>query len=513
MQDARLLIVGAGPTGLSLALALTKSGVTPRIIDKNPGPGLQSRAMAVQARTLEFYHQMDLADDVVRRGIKIERGHIHEGGHEVATIEFGDFGAGLSPYPFVLSFPQDEHERILVDRLHREELDVEWNVELTGLQQHGDTVSVGLTGDAGAGVAEYDYVIGCDGAHSAVRSQLRLDFPGGTYQQKFFVADVKASGGATDGDLHICLGTMILVLVFPIRSSGRFRLIGLVPDELTDDSTLTFESVRESVENLVPIHVTDVNWFAAYYVHHRVVDRYRTGNVFVAGDAGHIHSPAGGQGMNTGIGDAFNLAWKLAAVAQARADPSLLDTYEQERIAYARSLVATTDRAFTSLVGQDLRGRLMRDLVIPHLAPMLLGFTAVRHAMFRLLSQTLIHYHESPLSEGEAGHVMGGDRLPWVDNEAGDNFAHLKSMDWQVHVYGDATAPVRDAATEARLAVHSMPYSQSADLAGLLRNALYLVRPDGYVALADPGQDVTRLRAYIRRFRILGRDLEQAGQV
>ena len=194
------------------------------------------------------------------------------------------------------------------------------------------------------------------------------------------------------------------------------------------------------------IDVERVNWFSTYHVHHRVADHFRKGRAFLLGDAAHIHSPVGGQGMNTGIGDAMNLAWKLAAVLHGRADASLLDSYEPERIAFARRLVATTDRAFTGVTSPGAIARRVRLHIVPLLLPLLFGFTAVRRLMFRTVSQTAVNYRASRLSEGRAGAVHGGDRLPWVkptDDGAKDNFAPLTSLDWQVHVYGDASPEIR----------------------------------------------------------------------
>ncbi|MCW3096868.1 MAG: monooxygenase FAD-binding [Chthonomonadaceae bacterium] len=507
MNDAEVLIVGAGPTGLALALFLTHSGVKPRITEKNSGPGQESRAMVVQARTLEFYRQLGFAEDVVNRGIKMETAHFRKDSHEVTEIHFGDFGAGLSPYPFVLSFPQDDHERLLGEQLKAVGVDVEWGTELVDFANEGDRIRATLQTNGAQTECIVAYLCGCDGAHSTVRQGLGMGFPGGTYDQKFYVTDVEAEGVAAVKDgFSAWVGTHELCLVFPIRSTGMHRLIGTVPDELTDRVDLTFEDIRPFVAKLVGLNVSKVNWFSSYHVHHRVADHFRAGCAFLLGDAGHVHSPAGGQGMNTGIGDAVNLSWKLAAALQGRADSSILDTYEAERIAFARSLVATTDRIFQLMVGRGLSGQLFREALLPHMAPFLFGFSGVRSAAFRLLSQTRINYLESPLSEGSAGEVHGGDRLPWVvSGDGSDNFAPLRSLDWQVHVYGDAGQALRDAARNGHLALHRFNWTDSMRDAGLKRNALYLVRPDGYVALADVGQEVEKLRTYLTGFKILPR--------
>jgi len=282
------------------------------------------------------------------------------------------------------------------------------------------------------------------------------------------------------------------------------RLIGLVPPELSNRQDLTFEDIRAQVEGLLDIKVTQLNWFSTYRVHHRVADKFRVGRAFLAGDAGHIHSPAGGQGMNTGIGDAVNLGWKIAHVLQNRANPSLLDSYDPERIGFARSLVSTTDRAFTGLVGEGVVGKFTRKILTPLVFSVATRFSLGRHAIFRTISQTRIHYPDSPLSQGEAGEVHGGDRLPWTGDSAPNNFAPLRSLDWQAHLYGDLDKGqgIEDFCSQMNLPLHVFPWSDGAESAGFRPNAIYLVRPDGYVALASAEQSVNKLRTFIEHFAL-----------
>jgi 2-polyprenyl-6-methoxyphenol hydroxylase-like FAD-dependent oxidoreductase len=502
MSDPQVLIVGAGPTGLVLAVWLAKLGVPFRIIEKNSGPGQTSRAMAVHARTLEFYRQLGFAEDVVARGIRTGKFILHEGGHESGELNFGDFGKGLSPYPFVLTFPQDEHERLLGEKLDALGVKIEWNTELASFTDGGEHADAVLRADGREEKCRVSFLCGCDGVHSVVREGLKLKFPGGVYDQMFFVTDVAAEGGITNGDNHFFLGPDELCLTFPIRTTGMIRLIGILPREAARRKDVTFEDIRDHFEQVINCRVRKVNWFSTYHVHHRVAEHFRVGRAFVSGDAGHVHSPAGGQGMNTGIGDAVNLSWKLAAVLKGKADYSILDSYEIERMAFARTLVSSTDRLFRAMVQDNIAGEMVRSMVFPHLLPFLLGFSAVRRFQFRVVSQTRINYRQSPLSEGIAGEVHGGDRLPWVDASEGGNFAPLRSLDWQIHVYGEAGQPLRQAASELKLALHQFAWSEQADHAGLERDAMYLIRPDGHVALADSKQDAGKLRSFLSKFKI-----------
>jgi 2-polyprenyl-6-methoxyphenol hydroxylase-like FAD-dependent oxidoreductase len=502
-----VLIVGAGPTGLVLGISLARRGTPFRLISAAKGPGEQSRAMAVHARTLEFYRQLGFADAVVAEGIRAQRFHLREagsngGGGEVASFDFSDLGDGISPYPFVLTYAQDDHERFLVQRLTDEGAAVEWGAKLTGFVQDETGVRATIAhGDGRTEDVTASHVCGCDGAHSQVRETLQVGFPGGTYEQLFYVADVRIDRGF-DADVYANLGSKILALMLPVRSTGMQRLIGLVPPHLSDRSDLSFDDIRDDVEALLSVRVTDLNWFSTYRVHHRVAAQFRVGRAFLLGDAGHIHSPAGGQGMNTGIGDAINLGWKLADVLAGRAAPGLLDSYEPERIGFAQKLVATTDRVFTSMVAGGLSGEIFRRYVAPMTFTVMTQFAVTRHAAFRTLSQTRIHYRNSPLSEGEAGHVQGGDRLPWTGAAAEDNFAPLRSCDWQVHVYGEAEPGLDDDCAALRLPMHVFEWSEAASRAGLKRGGTYLIRPDGHVATAAATGAAAVLRSYVSRFAL-----------
>jgi 2-polyprenyl-6-methoxyphenol hydroxylase-like FAD-dependent oxidoreductase len=484
-----------------LGLWLTLLGVRVRIVDKTAEPGTTSRALAVHARTLELYSQIGLADAVAARGRKMAAINLWAAGKQVARAVFGDMGTGISPFPYALIFPQDEHERLLIDRLAQAGVKVERQTELVGFEEGAGRVFARLKRPDGASEAcEATYIAGCDGAHSTVRQALAIDFPGGTYDHLFYVADVEARGAAMNGELHGALDTSDFLAVFPLKDEGRARLIGTVREDAEHrHENLSWADVSTSVIKWMHIDVQRVHWFSTYRVYHRVADQFSKGRAFLLGDAAHIHSPVGGQGMNTGIGDAVNLAWKLAAVLNGRADQSLFDSYEPERIAFARRLVATTDRAFTGVTSNGPIARRVRLNVVPVVVPMIFAFAATRRLMFRTISQTAVNYRGSSLSEGHAGTVHGGDRLPWVaaDSNDVDNFTPLTSLDWQVHVYGSATPEIQAVCKERALPLHVFRWRPEASGAGLQRDAIYLVRPDGYVALADSKGGATAITSYL----------------
>ena len=497
VRASEVLIVGAGPTGLVLALWLTRLGVGVRIVDEAAEPGTTSRALAVQARTLEHYRQIGLADTLVEGGLPLGAVNLWVAGRKIARAVFGDMGAGLSPFPYALIFPQDEHERVLIDRLLDAGVPVDRQVELVGFEEAGGRVIARLKrADGTEETCEAAYLAGCDGASSTVRATLGARFPGGTYEHLFYVADVEASGPAVNRELNAGLDEADFLAIFPLKREGHIRIVGAVRAEAAHRSgSLSWSDVSTEIIDRLRLRVGRVNWFSTYHVHHRVAERFRRGHAFLLGDAAHIHSPVGGQGMNTGICDAVNLAWKLADVLRGRATDGVLDSYEPERIGFARRLVATTDRAFTLITSRGPIARRVRVQVVPRVFPLLVRSRAVRRLMFRTISQTVITYRDSPLSTGRAGRVSGGDRLPWVPGI--DNFAPLASLSWQVHVYGEAPAALAAACEVRGLPLHTFGWHGDIRRTGLLRNAMYLVRPDGYVALADRDATPSALESYL----------------
>lgn len=503
-MDCDVLIVGAGPTGLVLALWLTKLGVTVRIIDQADGPGTTSRALAVQARTLELYGQLGLAERVIAEGHKVPAVNLWVGGSRRARLPFAEIGQGLTPYSSILIFPQDRHERLLVERLQALGVSVVRATRLVGFSEHAGHIAARIRGPDGQEETwAARYIAGCDGARSSVRETIGSGFPGGTYRHLFYVADVDINGPAGDGELHVDLDEADFLAVFPLAGEGRARLIGTVSDQRAGEvDRLRFDDVSQQAIAHMKLEVERVNWFSTYHVHHRVAAQFRKGRAFLLGDAAHIHSPVGGQGMNTGIGDAINLAWKLAAVLAGRAPEALLASYEAERIVFARRLVATTDRIFSFVTAEGRVAEFRRTRVVPVVIPALARIGMARRFIFRTVSQITLNYRGGPLSRGSAGGVQGGDRLPWVAAGGEDNFSQLTSICWQAHVYGTARPGLVSWCAARQLPLHVFAWRPEHRAAGLARDALYLLRPDSYVALADVSASPALLERYFTDHRI-----------
>ena len=498
----QVLICGAGPTGLVLAIWLAKRAIPFRIIDKAPKAGTASRALVVHARTMEFYRQLGLDAAVDSRSLHIEQIRLWVKQRAVATVRFGGASSEVTAYPSVLVFPQDEHEALLEQKLSAMGIHVERNTELLSFKECPGCVTARLKKANGEEeTVEFSWLTGCDGARSTVREGLGVDFPGGTYEHMFYVADITGSGPVINRDFNIALDDADFLAIFPLKEPGRARLIGTVqentkgPNGVMEDRVLQWSDVSQNILRRANVEIQEVNWFSTYRVHHRVASAFRKGRVFLLGDAAHVHSPLGGQGMNTGIGDAVNLGWKLEAVLTRGAPPAILDSYEQERIGFARRLVATTDRAFTFVNRRSVLAASMRTRIVPAIMPLLFRSMALRRFIFRNISQTKIEYRKSVLSLGKMGPIHSGDRLPWLSKQ--DNFAPLSSLDWQIHIFGNASQKLIAWCTRWDMTLHSFrPEGPFHD------GTLCLVRPDGYIGWIGHDTDLAGLARYVRRWCI-----------
>jgi 2-polyprenyl-6-methoxyphenol hydroxylase-like FAD-dependent oxidoreductase len=318
-MDTDGLIVGAGPTGLMLANQLVRRGVRVLIIDRHAGPLLQTRALGVQARTLEIYAQLGIVEQALALGKRGTGANIWAQGRRMARVPLGEAGKAVTPYPYILILGQDDNERIMGDKLRELGLSVQWNTELVGLEQQPDSVTATLRHPDGTSrklVAAW--VAGCDGARSAVRELSGIAFPGAPYEHVFFVADVEATGSMVADEVNVYLWQEGFHLLFPMRGRDHWRIVGILPPALRGRDDIAFEAVIPSLrtEAGAGLSFQACSWFSTYRIHHRRAARFRDRRCFLLGDAAHIHSPVGAQGMNTGLQDAYNLAWKLALVVR-----------------------------------------------------------------------------------------------------------------------------------------------------------------------------------------------------
>ncbi|WP_026819041.1 FAD-dependent monooxygenase [Arthrobacter castelli] len=501
-----VLIVGAGPTGLMLANWLAKLGVDAILVDGKSGPTRESRALGVQARTMEIYDQLGVADQV------LDEAYIAQGvapGYQdkaFGFVRFANIGSGVSPYPHLYILEQSRNEKLLYSNLQRLSGAVLWQHRLQDLDQEtaddgGSRVTVTLQGPDGEVTIRSRYCVGTDGPSSVVRKLRGIDFEGRTNEHTFFVADAAGVEGLVPTSINLRFGRKFFLLTFPMGSDGHNRLLGVVPhgsDDPADD--VAESSIRPMLQRVFGVTYASTSWFSTYRLHHRVAAQFTDGPVLLAGDAGHVHSPVGAQGMNTGLQDSHNLAFKLGAVLKGEAPPSYLQRYEAERRPVALRLTNTTDRLFAAVTSNNPVLRAVRRFLPRIAAPVLLRIIprlSGSSRMFEYLAQVRIHYwmDESARerAQGQRDRIVGR-RLPWT----GQNFESLKAAAWMAHVYGEvAEDRLRSLRDELDVDVRQFP---AAPANGLTGGKVLLVRPDGFVAAAAyPDQAAAEFAAALQR--------------
>jgi 2-polyprenyl-6-methoxyphenol hydroxylase-like FAD-dependent oxidoreductase len=524
-----VLVVGAGPTGLTLAAQLRAFGATVRIVDRQLDRVHESRALAVQPRTLEILRGLSVTQELLERGNNAVWVQLHAGGHAVRIRLFG-LGLADTAYPFLLFVSQAETEQVLLDHLAARGVGVERGVELVAF--HADPIGVTCTLRHADGQTERvhsRYLVGCDGAHSTVRRRAGIPFQGGAYPQTFALADLEVDGSLDGDTAYAWLGEVGLVFLFPLGRPASWRLLAMHPTLQRHR-----EPARPSLQELQPLadaftggrlRLRDPVWLTYFRLAHRHAARYRAGRVFLAGDAAHVHSPAGAQGMNTGIQDAWNLGWKLALAARGIANETLLDSYDAERRPVGRFVVRFSDRAFAVATSTNPILRTLRTRVVPRIVPLALRFDRGLAYGFRTVSQLGISYQHSPaVQDGRPAPRRGptaGDRLPdarvardgqecWLGECLVQPCFHLLLCGhpggWDagrlaaVRARYAGTLAVHHLAREAaRGALHDVDGQALARL-GVKGTAQYLIRPDGHIGYRCAGTDLDGLQRYLSRW-------------
>ncbi|KVE25249.1 FAD-binding monooxygenase [Burkholderia singularis] len=524
---APVLIVGAGPTGLAAAICLARARVPVRIVDQAAQPARHSRAIGIQARTLELFEQQRVVEPFVALGHRARVATLYSGGQQIAQLDFDPL---QTRYPYLLLLDQSITERLLTEHLASFGVEVERNVALVHCADPRGTLEVTLRhGDGRQEQMQPSYVVAADGAHSTLRRLLDIEFAGHAFEQTFMLADLDIATGWPDDEIHLFTTSEGIAGLFPM-GGGRYRLVADRPPRngaLNDEGGPSLELCRDVVRARVTpgLELGGLAWSSYFHLHSRMVAQLRHGRVFFAGDAAHVHSPAGAQGMNTGIQEAFNLGWKLARVLIGNAPDRLLDTYHAERHPIERDVLRQT--GFVTHVVEADRGPL--KLLREHVVPILSSFGPLRDAARRTLSELALQYRKSPLTLERAldGGPRAGERAPdavvrVLDGPLGQapgvatlfdlhDPAHFTLLVLEQHAPGDDAAAPADTHGRA-LAVElgrSMPAAvrcwrvtdaegdvapSLADGYGRTRPAFYLLRPDGYVAARGrPASDASAL--------------------
>jgi 2-polyprenyl-6-methoxyphenol hydroxylase-like FAD-dependent oxidoreductase len=415
----KVLIVGGGPSGLMMATQLLRYGIQPVIIDNKQGPTDHSQALVVQARSLEIYRQMGIVDKVTSNGNPVKGASFHLDGKQKATFQLTDIGNGQTPYPYLFLYQQSKNERVLLDYLTQNCCPVYWNTSLITLKQNTKQVEASLQNGEETIKILCEWLIGADGARSMVRKQLQIPFKGDTYPHSFYLADAKLDNDELSEDfIQLFLAKKGFAGFFPMMEPGHYRIVGNLPKELDENPELEINDVLPLLNEVSgkEVNVTQTDWFTLYRLHHRMADRFSTGRCFLIGDAAHIHSPVGGQGMNTGLQDAYNLAWKLAGVINKQLKEEILQSYSNERVPVAKTLLNTTDRVFTLIMSENWLVGLFKKWVLPKILNMLWNSDVTKAAFFRTVSQIGINYRNSKINLhlSRSTKVKAGDRLPYI---------------------------------------------------------------------------------------------------
>ena len=520
------LVVGAGPVGLAMANELARHGVRCRIIDRAAQASQTSKALMIFPRTLEVFETMGIVDRFLERGHRIYGVSLHHRAEPIAQIELTSVS---TPFPFALGVAQSETERLLTGQLATRGVEVERNVELTGFSQTNEAVQARLRHpDGHEEEMETPWLVGCDGAHSTTRHTLAMDFAGAQYNESFILADVRLESSLPHDRVHIYLGNEgVLVIIF--FQQDRCRIIANVSPESRARALpdVDLAEVQEAINQRADasFRARDPIWLSRFDISHRKVRQFWQQRVFLAGDAAHIHSPAGGQGMNTGIQDAFNLAWKLALAVRGVGGPQLLASYHLEREPVASGVLNLTDRITRMATMRNSVAQSVRDFLLPVVS----GIDFVEDKIANRLAELSVSYRNSPIVENRGGgRLKAGDRAPDAELRDGDNQARrlfelfreprhtlllflgaAPEKAAKAEQIGSALSALPKGAVESyRIARGQTGFgAELRDLSGLahaayglLDGGMALVRPDGYVGYRSTDFDANKLHAHLGRW-------------
>lgn len=464
--DTDVLIVGAGPVGLFLANECARRGLRCRIVEAHAAQSEHSKALAIFPRTLEIFDMAGIVAPFLDLANRVTSVAVMAHGRTLAHMPFAPED---SPYPFIAMVPQNVTERLLVEHLHRSGGEVEYETTFVSAVQHSHYVSVTLEHNGQHTELNAAFVVGCDGAHSPVRHQLNLSFEGAEYHDLFLLADIETNDTLPADQLQLCPHELGPVAIFPMSATRR-RIVAMIQNPQGDAPSL--DLVREILSQRAPagIEARTLHWSSYFHIHHRHVAQLREGRMFVAGDAAHIHSPFGGQGMNTGLQDVWNLAWKLDLVLHGHGNERLLDSYGAERLPVIKSVVGITDLLTKAMGTPSKFAQALRDAVIP----MVSRLAPFQHAFVQRLSELGIAYRGSPIVDGSGARYFD-------DSIRG---GHGILSRFLLMVDSDAEPATIEAARQL-----ADSFAELVELRLSRQSGVSLIRPDGYIACSGQGRD------------------------
>ena len=523
--ETEVLIVGAGPAGLMMACQLALQHIRFRIIDKKEYPTNYSGALIIQARSVEILNQMGIAHKVIREGIIANNINILFNGKRLLKIPVKNIGSGLTPFPYLLMVKQSKTEQLLTEVINDHGVSVERKTELLSFSQDSDGVTTRIKClDGKIETIKTQYLIAADGGQSAIRTQLKIPFIGKAHQKSLFIIDCKARTDLLSDEISFSISDKTISGFFPL-GNGKWRVDGTIPRELESKGTLIFDDVEkhfsERIRMKTELHNPD--WFSVFHSHQRYAPSFQQNRCFLIGDAAHIHSPVGAQGMNTGLQDAFNLAWKLAFIIKGKAKTRLLDTYTAERLPIAKNIIRTTDKVFNLVTSDNFFTKTFRLYIVPFIIKLLFPFFGnrkwVRQYIFKSISEIGIHYRKSVLSHQISKNISlfhspeSGDRLPYIlfnDNGKEVNIQEkVKGTGFHLFIFTTDSSAIEiiNVAKKYKniLSFEIISYSLKNNplfkKLGIKKNGCYLIRPDLYIAFRESDNpQANQLERYLQYF-------------
>lgn len=472
-MDIDVLIVGAGPVGLFLANECARRDLKWRLIEARASQSAYSKALAIFPRTLEIFDMAGVADQFLEAANRVTQVVVVAHGRTLANMHFAP---EETPYPFVAMVPQDLTEKLLVKALVRRGGAVMYETAFVSAEQHDDGVTVAVNHNDKTEKIRASFVVGCDGAHSSVRHAVNVPLEGAEYQASYMLADIETNDALPADEMQLCPSELGPVAIFPMSATRR-RIVGTV--DSTEGDAPTLDLVRKVLAERAPaeIEARALNWSSYFRIHHRHAAQLRVGRIFIAGDAAHIHSPFGGQGMNTGLQDVWNLVWKLELVLRGRGKDSLLDTYAAERLPVIKSIIEVTD-FLTKAMGTPSRfAQALRNTMIP----MVSRLAPFQRAFVQRLSELGIGYRGSPIVEGPGKRYFD------------DSLRGGEGIKSRFLLVCDERLAGQDAAAKL-----CESFSDVLELRSSHHRGMTLVRPDGYIAYASADGDAASALAAAR---------------
>ncbi len=503
-KQTQVIIVGAGPTGLSMAAQLLRYNIDFIIIEKNEKTTHLSKAVVVQARTLEIFQELGIADKAVKEGQITTAMNLFYKGKQKAFLNLSGLGEGLSRFPYALSLEQSKTEKLLVDFLSANEKLIQWKSEFTHFETNKNGVTVYYKNSIGQEQKiEAQYLVGCDGASSLIRHQMGLSFEGDTVAKIFYVADVKLKSEIINkNELFMFMIKKGFVLFFPMEGKGHYRIVGILSEAKEVNEQIKFEEIENTIKEqiLVPIDFEELQWFSQYKVHSRKANSFENGKCYITGDAAHIHTPAGGQGMNTGIQDAYNLAWKIAYAINGNVNTNVLKTYNSERSENAKHLLQTTDRMFDIMAGTNVFWNFIRLNFFPTIIGLVTKSITVKKRIFPLISQTGISYANSYLTiDSFIGKVKAGVRMPYfIFSDGTQILEYLTEPTFKILFFGNDDKNNSNQLNNIKLKIVAKSFKEiPASLFGHDKNFYILLRPDNHISYI--GKDLKICREFLNK--------------